>query len=359
MEIDDICSSHFLRREKIACNSLPRDNSILLNAVPANVQRTLERPQVESDDYIVKLDKPTLVGSKRVVWLSDSLFAPTMLRTDHTKPLESFEPNGSVKDIGGCVQLVAFRWSENYFHWTYQSMAGLLDMLETGIEIDRLVVTPLNKWRRRTLELLGIDPDDCIEISRDESVQFDSAIYSSYVSQRSVSRPTQRLINLFDDFSSRICSSESYAGCERIYVSRANATKRKIENEHEICHLVSQYGFEVIQTENLDVDEQINLFAGARHVVAPHGAGLANLLYSQRCESVTEILQAGSFNQCMFRICQAKGIPHYSLQAECARDGVEWRAVSKVDLNVLESHLDDLVSNCGEAQMQQRKYGGC
>ncbi len=344
IDVNDIQSSRYVRFEKTTPSTNRSESSILLNVVPEHVQRALERQYPNTADYIVNLNNPTVVGSNSVVWLSDNIFAPTTIDKDWKNP-ESLKPQGAIEPSVGAVQLITQRWGENYFHWTYQSLAGLLDMLDAGLSVDRLVVTPLNAWRRRTLELAGVDPGGCIEIRPEANVCFDSALYSSFLSRRSVNRPTQRLINLFDKFSNDICTPEHYKGSEKIYVSRVDAKRRRIENEGDICHLVSQYGFEVVQTEKLDVDEQINLFSGVRHVVAPHGAGLVNLLYAQRCISMTEILQAGDFNQCMFRICQAKGIPHYSLQAQCAKEGVDWRVVSKVDLNLLESHLDALSSN--------------
>src|SRR5690606_35129701 len=65
-------------------------------------------------------------------------------------------------------------------------------------------------------------------------------------------------------------------------------------------------GFVRTRLESLPVEEQISLFHDAEFVVAPHGAGLANLLYALRAK-VLELFSTP-------RIA-----PHYSLLAK-ARD---------------------------------------
>jgi len=319
--------------------------SVWLNDIEEHTVQKFTRVHPPSLEYLLRLDDVTAHGTMGVVRTAGCVFAPSTVDSDWSNP-ERLEQEGEPVHTPGSAHFIAYRHSDNYFHWTYQSMAALLDMQEAGLPTDRdgLIVSPLNAWRRRTLELADVDPDSCIVLERDAVMKIDSIMISAFLSRRSVNRPTQRFIDLFDRFSRRVCTPPASGGSDRIYISRLAATRRVIENEDEICRLMTRYGFEVIQTEDMSVDEQIGLFASARHVVAPHGAGLVNLLYAQRCESVTEILQAGPSNQCMFRICEAKGIPHYSLQAECVKEGRDWQVVSRVDLGLLERQLDAITS---------------
>jgi len=68
----------------------------------------------------------------------------------------------------------------------------------------------------------------------------------------------------------------------RIYVSRSEATKRRLENESDIRGVLEQFGYEVHHPETLSPLQQARLFAGAKRIAGVHGAGLANILYASK-----------------------------------------------------------------------------
>ena len=60
--------------------------------------------------------------------------------------------------------------------------------------------------------------------------------------------------------------------------------------------------------ETLTVDEQIRHFAEAEFVIAPHGAGLANLLFCQPSTVLVELMPSHYVNWAMRRIAAVRGI---------------------------------------------------
>jgi capsular polysaccharide biosynthesis protein len=54
---------------------------------------------------------------------------------------------------------------------------------------------------------------------------------------------------------------------------------RQVANEDALLALLEPHGFVAVQSEQLSLSEQITLFRGASHIVAPHGASLTNLLH--------------------------------------------------------------------------------
>ncbi|GJE55558.1 hypothetical protein EKPJFOCH_2052 [Methylobacterium thuringiense] len=71
----------------------------------------------------------------------------------------------------------------------------------------------------------------------------------------------------------------------RIYISRADARaastpRRKVINEAEVIAYLSIHGFEAVELGGMSMDEQIALFREVTFVVAPHGAGLANMVFA-------------------------------------------------------------------------------
>jgi capsular polysaccharide biosynthesis protein len=69
---------------------------------------------------------------------------------------------------------------------------------------------------------------------------------------------------------------------ERVYISRAKAHIRRVTNEPAVLAALRPLGFRPYLLEELTFSEQVRLFHDAEIVVAPHGAGLANLLFARR-----------------------------------------------------------------------------
>lgn len=63
-------------------------------------------------------------------------------------------------------------------------------------------------------------------------------------------------------------------------ISRSDACSRRIVNEDEIISLLSDFDFERVELSTLSFYQQVQLFRCAEIVIAPHGAGLANIIFS-------------------------------------------------------------------------------
>lgn len=96
----------------------------------------------------------------------------------------------------------------------------------------------------------------------------------------------------------KTCANESFEACktaleprllqrQRIYITRSRAKTRRVLNEKALVSTLESLGFNIYELEHLAPEEQVCLFRDAECVVAPHGAGLANLLFS----SSTEVLE--------------------------------------------------------------------
>ena len=102
----------------------------------------------------------------------------------------------------------------------------------------------------------------------------------------------------------------------KLYVTRRNAKVRRLINEEEVATYLQERGFEVVALEERPFQEQVQLFAEARIVVAQHGAGLANLLFA-RAPRVLEIL-SDKDRQIFFSLISAS---HGFVHRQLAMDG--------------------------------------
>jgi len=71
-----------------------------------------------------------------------------------------------------------------------------------------------------------------------------------------------------------------YHGPERLYISRKNASFRRLANEDEIQELFESYGFEVISPDRLSVSQKLSLFNNAKFIAGPGSSGFTNILFS-------------------------------------------------------------------------------
>ena len=76
---------------------------------------------------------------------------------------------------------------------------------------------------------------------------------------------------------------------KQIYVSRKLAVKRHLANEQEFLGLLKKHKFRKVYLEQMSVREQVELFRSASHVIAAHGAGLTNVLFSPADVKILEI----------------------------------------------------------------------
>jgi len=85
---------------------------------------------------------------------------------------------------------------------------------------------------------------------------------------------------------------------EKLYITRENATRRRVNNEGELWARLEGRGFVKLRLEAMSWREQVAAFAAARVVVAPHGAGLANVVFCRPGTRVVEFFNRSYVNPC-------------------------------------------------------------
>jgi len=73
-------------------------------------------------------------------------------------------------------------------------------------------------------------------------------------------------------------------------------------NEDEVIAAVVSAGFEVVNLSGLNLVEQARLFTCASHVIAPHGAGLTNVVFCGQGTVVCELHMNTYLNWCCRRL---------------------------------------------------------
>jgi capsular polysaccharide biosynthesis protein len=122
---------------------------------------------------------------------------------------------------------------------------------------------------------------------------------------------------------------------KRIYISRADASYRKIVNELKVIEFLEKYGFSLVQLGNLSFLDQVKLFRDVEIVIAFHGTGLSNLVFSPGGAKVIEIFASPDFVvPCYWVLIQHIGLDYYYLireSKECKDSGVNYRRCNTIN----------------------------
>ena len=76
----------------------------------------------------------------------------------------------------------------------------------------------------------------------------------------------------------------------KIYVTRQNTAYRNIINESDIREELTKKGYLIINTNNLSINEQVNIFSNADIVIGPTGSALSNIVFCKKNTHVLEII---------------------------------------------------------------------
>ncbi len=123
----------------------------------------------------------------------------------------------------------------------------------------------------------------------------------------------------------------------RILVSRQAAPRgRRITNFDALATALEREGFEIHALENYSLADQIDLFFDAETIVAPHGAGLANLLFSPDRVRVVELFASPEVFPHYYFLTKSLGQIHRYLTGA----GITFNDDFKADVEGVLRHLN-------------------
>ena len=115
-------------------------------------------------------------------------------------------------------------------------------------------------------------------------------------------------------FRERVVPTRPPGRHRRIWISRrviGDRHMRNVVNESAVIDALAPFGFEAVRLEGMTTPQQIELFYDAEMVIAPHGAGLANLVFGTGAQ-VLELFPSRWV------------VPHYYLLAKACGHGYAW-----------------------------------
>lgn len=234
--------------------------------------------------YAINKDKKYLLHTKAGSW--GFLFGSN---NDKTPPPDRFvfmlKRRKAIK-LGKAISLNSHaNFGKNYWA-AYNHVLGQLCLLKrNGIDLQLPIIIPKSMFETTFFQQI-IKLNQTLQelkwIVRDDiNYDFKHAQYyecSELYTAKAISYCKEYLIHplsLFDN----INSNEKDSINRKIFLTRSNKRARHIRNNEEIEKIISSYGFEIIDTDNMTVKEQILLFRNVSMMIALHGAGNINMIF--------------------------------------------------------------------------------
>jgi hypothetical protein len=191
---------------------------------------------------------------------------------------------------------------DNYYHFLYDTIPYLHNYfyLKNIYPTLKIVVNYPNanksSFYKFNLDILNklIDFNNDTIIHKTENV-YEKMFVSSSLTHGGYSNnpPEKEIYELYSLMKNKILVNPHYNSYKSIYISRRTwinndtsnigtnyTTRRKMMNEDDLVKELEKIGVKEIFTENLSIDEKIQLFNNAELVIGSIGGGMANLLFS-------------------------------------------------------------------------------
>ena len=111
--------------------------------------------------------------------------------------------------------------------------------------------------------------------------------------------------------------------------------------DKEVSSFLAKHGFETVQAESLSISEQARLFAEAKIVLGPHGAGFTNIAFCKPGTKVVE-LYCNRIEPTFWNTCVLHGLEHYIHKFDEGKPKSQM-PVSEAELNVSLEELQSLL----------------
>lgn len=198
----------------------------------------------------------------------------------------------------------------NYFHWLFDVLPKLHLLRKADVKVEKFYIDNSKKFQRESLSLLGIEQDQIISSSEHPIISASTLAVTSFFLTYSYPRW------VFDFIRETFLPKPPPSNHKRVYISRADARVRHVANESALTALLEKEGFVIMELERLSFLEQIALFKGAEIVVAPHGAGLSNLVFASPGTKVIELGCPRDPCICFWALGNYRSLDYYFLSGE-------------------------------------------
>lgn len=220
------------------------------------------------------------------------------------------------QSLSKTVAVLSTDGSLGYFHWLMDAFPRLEIIKKVspiGIEgIDKFIVTPGMPAIVESLEMLNIPLEKLFFADSKTHIQAETLVIPSLPGN--TGNPPRWVCEFLRE--NLLKHKADIEPIRRLYISRSKAGRRKVINEEDVLEFLSSFSFTPVYLEEHSLSEQIALLSNAEFIVAPHGAGLTNLVWCRSGAKVLELFSPNYVNVCFWAISNQIGLDYFYLLGE-------------------------------------------
>lgn len=202
---------------------------------------------------------------------------------------------------------------KNIYHWLFDALPRLHLVEKFGV-LPKVIYTDATRpFVKQSLEKIGLKDSYILDAAQLPSIQAQTLITPSYVLYGGKSFKPVIPMWALQWIRSKLGVHKTLPGGRKVFISRQDASYRFLKEEDAIFSQLQKRGFERHTLSTMSLDEQIELFASSSYVIAPHGAGLANMVFCEPGTCILELFHPGFVQDCYWQIASALGLRYYCL----------------------------------------------
>lgn len=199
----------------------------------------------------------------------------------------------------------------NHSHWLTAHLPKLLWLRNHNL-LDKVILPPnRSAAMNESISMLGLQPDDFLIYNENHP------LFVKQLTIMDTDRFRPELLRLVPD---AYGVNEVEAPSKRVFISRAKASRRKLINEDEVWSLLEPHGFQRVFMEELSFREQVKLMKETSILIAPHGAGMTNMLFCPPGAQIVEIADLNFPNPNFYAVASAMKHQYWIINAQSVGD---------------------------------------
>jgi capsular polysaccharide biosynthesis protein len=228
--------------------------------------------------------------------------------------------------LPGKVAVISTCGSNNFHHWNFDIMPRLHLLKMAGVleGIDYFIINNRGlAFQLEGLSYFKIDPNKIINSDGDSSFFLEAELLYVPSLPEELGTISSWVVSFLRGIFRSGSFGQSPVQTKKLFISRRNATTRKIVNADEVMTEIFSRGFMEFIPEDYSMQKTAEYFAESACLISVHGSGLSNLPFISENTKVLDIMAPYHQDPYYWMICNQRNSLYVALFAEGNHPGDE------------------------------------
>jgi hypothetical protein len=235
-------------------------------------------------DVVLDATTMLLLHDGKIIRQSNYLRAPNELEQMR------IDPDRLVQIPAGLPVLICGdAWSTNHYHFFNHTLPAIDGaMARYGSDGVTLAAHWMRPVHAHAMHLLGHAPRKMVQLEPGQQYAIADAEFCAFTVGIADFANSRLIQGMHDRLAAAVPDDGRHDG--RLYVSRLADRHRRAGGEADLIAGLRRRGFTIATPAEMTLQDQIRAFRGARLVVGPHGAGMANIAFCRPGTAVYDLM---------------------------------------------------------------------